>query len=79
VVTELLGDCFPRPASLAGRLIQIRLATSSLEKSCQLVTPIRRKRESPIPVPEKRSTFHLRAQRNAFRRRDVGLQSSGEG
>jgi hypothetical protein len=34
-----------------------------------------RKREPPIPVPEKPSTFHRRAQRNAFRRRDGRQQS----
>jgi hypothetical protein len=39
---------------------------------------IRRKRESPIRVPETQSTF-IRVQRNAFRRRDVRRQSSGEG
>jgi hypothetical protein len=31
--------------------------------------------ESPIAVPEKRSTIHPHAQRNAFRRRDVRPQS----
>ena len=29
----------------------------------------------PFPIPEKQSAYHLRAQRNAFRRRDVRLQS----
>ena len=57
------------------RLIQIRLTTPSLEKSRQLVKPIRRKLESPIPVPETQSAFHPRAQLNAFRRRDARLQS----
>ena len=39
-------------------------------------TTIRRSnayRASPIPVPETRSAFHPRGQRNAFRRRDVSL------
>jgi hypothetical protein len=40
-----------------------------------LVNPVSRKPESPIQVPEKQSAFHPRAQRNAFRHRDVGLQS----
>ena len=31
--------------------------------------------ESPIQVPERPSAFHPHAQRNAFRRRDVRLQS----
>ena len=51
--------------NLAGkvlRLIQIRLATPSLEKSRQLVKTIRRKRRSPIPVPETPSTIHPLAQ-----------------
>jgi hypothetical protein len=43
----------------------------SLEKSPQLVKPIRSKREWRIAVQEKPSAFPLRAQRNAFRRRDV--------
>jgi hypothetical protein len=29
----------------------------------------------PFPIPETLSAFHRRAQRNAFRRRDVRLQS----
>jgi hypothetical protein len=45
------------------RLIQIRLTTPSLEKSHLLVKHNRRKRESPIRIPEKRSAFHRRAQR----------------
>jgi hypothetical protein len=45
------------------------------QKRRQAVKPIRRKRESQIRVPETRSTFHPYAQRNAFRRRDVRLQS----
>jgi hypothetical protein len=40
-----------------------------------LVKAIRRKLESPIPVPETLSTFHLRAQRTAFRRRNERPQS----
>jgi hypothetical protein len=32
--------------------------------------------ESPLVVPEAQSAFHLHAQRNAFRRRDVRLQRS---
>jgi hypothetical protein len=39
------------------RLIQIRLTTSSLEKTRQFVKPIRRKPESPIRVPETQSAF----------------------
>jgi hypothetical protein len=70
-VTELLGDCFPRPASLAGRLIQIRLTTLSFEKISPLVNTQFAKRESPIQAPETQSAFHPRAQRNAFRPRDV--------
>jgi len=31
--------------------------------------------ESPLPIPKTPSVFHLDAQRNAFRRRDVHLQS----
>src|SRR5215469_5671453 len=34
----------------------------------------RQTRESPVPVPETQSAFHPRAQRNAFRRRDVRQQ-----
>jgi hypothetical protein len=37
------------------------LATASLEKSRLRVKAIRRKRESPIPVPEKPSAFHPHA------------------
>ena len=33
-------------------------------------------REPPIRVPQTPSAFHPHAQRNAFRRRDVHLQSS---
>jgi hypothetical protein len=47
---------------------------SSLEKSRPLVKTIRRKPELPIPAPETQLAFHPRAQRNAFRRRDVRLQ-----
>jgi hypothetical protein len=42
-------------------------AVPSLEKIALLVKHNRRKRESPIPVPETPSTFHPHAQRNAFR------------
>jgi hypothetical protein len=45
------------------------------EKSRYLINLIRLKRESPIRVRETPSTFHRRAQRNAFHRRDVRLQS----
>jgi len=48
------------------RLIQIRLATASFEKSRQRVKPICREHESPIPVPQKQSTFHPYGQRNTF-------------
>jgi len=44
------------------------------EKARHLVKTIRRKRESPIPVPQTQSTFHRRAQRNALHRRDVRQQ-----
>jgi hypothetical protein len=47
------------------RLIQIRLTTPSLEKIRQPVKPIRRKRESPIRVPQKRLAF-IRAHNEAF-------------
>src|SRR5438876_12334023 len=56
--------------------IQICLATPSFEKSRQLGKTIRRKGESPIPVPQTHSAFHPHAQRNAFRRRDVHQQRS---
>ena len=39
------------------------------QKRRQPVKPIRRKRESQIPIRQRSSTFHPRAQRNAFRRR----------
>jgi hypothetical protein len=51
------------------RLIQIRLAILSLEKTHLPVKHNRRKRESLIRTPETQSGFHPRAQRNAFRRR----------
>jgi hypothetical protein len=55
----LLWNCgFGRdeePAAKILRLIQIRIATASFEKSWHLVKPIRRKRESPIRVPQARS------------------------
>jgi hypothetical protein len=44
-------------------------------KSRQLVEAIRRKLESPLPVPKTQSAFHLLAQANAFRRRDMQPQS----
>jgi hypothetical protein len=56
------------------RLIQIRLAEPSLDKLCQLVKPIRRQCEPPIRVRQTPSTFHPRAQRTAFRHRDVRQQ-----
>jgi hypothetical protein len=59
------------PAAKILRLIQIRIATASFEKSWQLVKPIRRRRRSPIRVPEKQSAFPPLAQRTAFRRRDA--------
>jgi hypothetical protein len=43
------------PAAKILRLIQIRIATASFEKSWHLVKPIRRKRESPIRVLQTRS------------------------
>src|SRR5436190_12449653 len=53
--------------NLAGRgvlrLIQIRLATPSFEKPRWVVKTIRRKRESPIPIPQMPSTFHHYARR----------------
>jgi hypothetical protein len=58
------------PAAKILRLIQIRIATASFEKSWHLVKPIRRKRESPIRVPQTRSASRPHAQRNAFCRRD---------
>jgi hypothetical protein len=50
-------------SSQARVLRKIGLATPSLKKSHLLVKPIRRKRESLIPVQETRPTFHPRAQR----------------
>jgi hypothetical protein len=58
------------------RLIQIRLMASSLERflpACQ--DKFRRKRESLILAAHAQSVFRLRAQRNAFRRRDVRQQA----
>jgi hypothetical protein len=57
------------------RLIQSPFTASSFEKISQPVKPIRRMRESPIPVPETWSAFHPRAQRTAFRRRGACQQS----
>jgi hypothetical protein len=45
-----------------------------LKKAWLLVKPIRRRRESPIQVPQTQSVSHPHAQRNAFRRRGVRLQ-----
>ena len=45
-------------------LIQIRLATASLRKSCQLVNAKRCAREPPIQVPETQSAFHLHVTTN---------------
>src|SRR6476646_3231766 len=53
--------------------------TPSVEKSRLLVKTTSDQRESPLPVPEKPSAFHPRAQRNAFRRRDARLQSKSFG
>jgi hypothetical protein len=50
-----------------------------LQKSRQPVKPIRRKRESQIPIPEMPSAFHPHAQQNAFRRGDVRQQSRSIG
>jgi hypothetical protein len=50
------------PAGQGLRLIQIRIATPSLEKSCQPFKTIRRKRESPIRVRERQATLDLHAQ-----------------
>jgi hypothetical protein len=64
--------------NLAGkvlRLIQIGLATPSLEKSRQPVKTIRWKRGSPIPVAEKQAAFRPHKRRNAFRRPDARQQS----
>ena len=47
----------------------------ALIKIPSIVNTIRRERKSPIRVPETQSAFHPHAQRNAFRRRDVRLQS----
>ena len=49
---------------------------SDVGKTRQLVEAIRRKRRSPIRVPQNPSTFHPPAQRNAFRRRDVRQRST---
>jgi hypothetical protein len=57
------------------RLIQIRLTPPSLKKARRSVKTIRRNRKSPLLVPETPLAFHLHAQRNAFRHRDVRLQS----
>jgi hypothetical protein len=72
VVSAIAG--LEEAKNLAGkalRLIQIRLATPSLEKSRRSVNPIRRKRRSPIRVPKTRSTFHRHVQLSGDRRRDV--------
>jgi hypothetical protein len=57
------------------RPIQIRLTASSLVKSHQPVKQTCRKRESPLPIPERPSAFPPRAKRNVFRRCDAHQQS----
>jgi hypothetical protein len=53
------------------RLIQIRLATSSLEKISPTCQHNSLQVQPPIRVPVTQSAFHLHAQQNAFRRRDA--------
>jgi len=56
-------------------VLSCRFEPRFYEQSDRLVKSIRDKPESPIPVPEMLSAFQPRAQRDAFRRRDVRLQS----
>jgi hypothetical protein len=78
---ELISICCgsgrdEEPAGKILRLIQIRLGTHSFEKTGLLVKQNRAtQRESPTPVPQTQSAFRPRAQRNAFRHRDVHQQS----
>jgi hypothetical protein len=58
-------------------VLSCRFEPGFYRKSDLLVKTIRRKSESLIRVPETPSAFHPLAPRNAFRRRDVRLQSSG--
>jgi hypothetical protein len=53
----------------------VKLRRLILEKSRLLVKAIHRERRLPIQVPQMQSVFHPRAQRKAFRRRDVHRQS----
>jgi hypothetical protein len=57
------------------RPIQIRLATSSLEKISPTCQHNSLQVQPPIRVPVTQSAFHPRARRTAFRRRDLRQQS----
>jgi len=57
------------------RLIRIRLATLSFEKSRPVVKQETRNPEPPIGVLQTRSTFHPLAQHNAYRRPGARQQS----
>jgi hypothetical protein len=61
------------------REIPSNFAVRPLVVICLLINvifkPIRRKRKSPIRVPQTPSAFHPHAQRNAFRRRGVRQHS----
>jgi hypothetical protein len=77
------GGCQPPYGAMAQRTLVPKtfifpvptgMNDSFLRKSRLLVKPILRDPESLIQVPETRSAFHPRAQRNAFRRRDAHRQ-----
>jgi len=79
VPTAALESCrlVPRWSSLQVPSRDIR---ASGHASCRVhkttfPQPMADRRESPIPVPETRSVFPPRAERTAFRYRDVRLQS----